>query len=265
MSKRRRRGFNNPMIRAAVAGTVIDPTEVYLEGMLAYTPVAGYDLSLSSKWQDSARTTPAAADGAVLGALDDLSGNGYHVIQAVTANKPLLKLNIQNGKPVSRHDGTDLLADTTFVDFGDTYTYYALGAYANNADASQGIFNVGTNAINTGFGQFHDTVSKGHTRDAGTNRNVSGSDIRTGAWKLHTLTNSGTLVSYWQNAVSVGTVAYTAPNPSTLTHLTIGAMDTIATFAFIGDFGCLWLFNTAHDVTTRTAIWTIINNFYAVY
>lgn len=72
--------------------------------------IAGLQLWLKADgtlWQDSARTTPAVADGDVVGAWDDESGNANHATQGTTANKPLLKLAIQNGKPVVRFDGTD--------------------------------------------------------------------------------------------------------------------------------------------------------------
>lgn len=58
-------------------------------------------------WQDSGKTTPAVSDGDVIGAWVDLSGNGNDTLQTTTANKPLLKLNIVNGKPVIRFDGSD--------------------------------------------------------------------------------------------------------------------------------------------------------------
>jgi len=58
-------------------------------------------------YQDAAKTTPAVADGDVVGAWADLSGAGNDATQATTAKKPLLKLNIVNGKSVVRFDGTD--------------------------------------------------------------------------------------------------------------------------------------------------------------
>ena len=55
------------------------------------SPTAWYDPSdLATVWQDSARTTPASVNG-VVGALDDKSGNGFHLLQATTAAKPILR------------------------------------------------------------------------------------------------------------------------------------------------------------------------------
>lgn len=49
---------------------------------------------LSSLWADSARTTPASIDGPV-GAMDDLSGNGKHALQATSAKRPTLRQSAQ--------------------------------------------------------------------------------------------------------------------------------------------------------------------------
>jgi lysophospholipase L1-like esterase len=56
-------------------------------------------------WQDSTRTIPATADADPVGAWDDLSGNGYHLLKTNTA-RPILKLNIKDGKAAIRFDGT---------------------------------------------------------------------------------------------------------------------------------------------------------------
>lgn len=76
------------------------------------------DLKLTSDgpfWQDSARTTPAVADGDPIGAWDDTSGNNRHALQATAGKRPLLKLGIVNGKPVVRFDGTDDTLVSTIV------------------------------------------------------------------------------------------------------------------------------------------------------
>jgi len=50
-----------------------------------------YDPSdLSTLWQDSARTTPVTANNDPVGAIDDLSGNGLHLLQTGT-NRPIYK------------------------------------------------------------------------------------------------------------------------------------------------------------------------------
>lgn len=59
-------------------------------------------------WQDAARTTPATADGDLIGSWDDASGNGLHVSES-GATRPTLKTSIVNGKPVIRFSGSQTL------------------------------------------------------------------------------------------------------------------------------------------------------------
>lgn len=61
----------------------------------------------STLFQDSALTTPAAADADPVGGWKDKSGLGSHVIQATTTKRFSLKLAIKNGRPVVRSDGVD--------------------------------------------------------------------------------------------------------------------------------------------------------------
>jgi hypothetical protein len=69
----------------------------------------------STLFQASNGTTPATADGDVVGYWGDKSSNGRHPIQATTANKPLLKLATQNGRNVVRFDGIDDYLQVAFA------------------------------------------------------------------------------------------------------------------------------------------------------
>ncbi len=66
-------------------------------------------------WQDSARTTPAVADADPVGAWDDASGNGRHLLQATAGKRLALKLGIVNGKPILRSDGVDDFLQLAFT------------------------------------------------------------------------------------------------------------------------------------------------------
>lgn len=75
---------------------------------LDLSPVLWLDFSdASTLYQDSAKTTPTASDGDVIGAAEDKSGNGNDATQGTTANKPLYKTGIQNGRSAGLWDGVD--------------------------------------------------------------------------------------------------------------------------------------------------------------
>lgn len=244
-----------------------NPDVVYENAILAYTPTAFYDASISDVWQDSARTTPAVADADVIGAWDDLSGNGYHVTQGTTANKPTLRTNVLNGFPVIRSDGSDdFLANASFPDFGDTYTVIAVAVNSVSADASQALFEVSTGTANAGFVMFHDTVGRFRGRDASGLRDVSGADYRDGAGRIHTGRNTGTAVQYRVNGSAVAaSTAYTAPNPNTLSRLDIFRITGNTVYTHVGDLAALIIFNTSLSDADRDALETLLNTRYGVY
>ena len=51
---------------------------------------------------DTAGTTPAVNDGDLIVRWSDQSGNGNHVLQATSGNRPVFKTNVLGGKPVLR-------------------------------------------------------------------------------------------------------------------------------------------------------------------
>lgn len=57
-------------------------------------------------WYDAAQIT-GLNDGDAVAQWDDLSGNGYHLTQSDNTRRPLYKVNIKNGLPVIRFDGSN--------------------------------------------------------------------------------------------------------------------------------------------------------------
>ncbi len=77
-----------------------------------------YDPSVvSSVWKEDTRMTPAVADDAV-GAIDDLSGNGHHLLQVTASKRPILRN--ASGLWYLDFDGTDDRMDTASNPFGAT-------------------------------------------------------------------------------------------------------------------------------------------------
>lgn len=86
----------------------IDPLATFLP--FSPSGISGLKLWLradGTRWQDSARTTPATADTHPIGAWDDASGAGNHFTQATAGKRPLLKTGIVNSLPVLRFDGSN--------------------------------------------------------------------------------------------------------------------------------------------------------------
>lgn len=114
-------------------------------GAPAWTPAAlftggvqgaWYDPSdLSSMWQDSAGTTPAAV-GQPVGKILDKSGNGNHATMTTAANRPTLTQD-GNGKYGLSFNGTN----QTLTASGQTYSAARTTVITINADGvSQGAF-----------------------------------------------------------------------------------------------------------------------------
>lgn len=83
--------------------TPIDPTTLGVQ-------LEAYYKNNTGLFQDSAGSTPASSDGDPVGRWADQSGNGRHWGQTTSADRPVLKLAIKNGKNVVRFaDSTDHL------------------------------------------------------------------------------------------------------------------------------------------------------------
>lgn len=113
-------------------------------------------------YQDTGRTTAATTDGATVAAWTDLSLNANHVTNGSAGTQPTLRLNVLNGRPVIRFNGTNnrldfgtLISDTAVTLFavvvfrggaGDRAlyatnkfaTYVSIGSIANRWGGYQG-------------------------------------------------------------------------------------------------------------------------------
>lgn len=88
---------------------------------------------ITTLWQDDGRTTQVASDADPVGAWDDKSGNDLHVLQATAGARPTYKTGIQNGLPVIRADGGDLLRTSTGSVVSQPYTVFIVGVDTLNS------------------------------------------------------------------------------------------------------------------------------------
>lgn len=81
-------GLHNPLFSpfsgSAIAGGGAEFSPLDIAGL-----VGAWDGSDTAKlWQDTAGTTAITASGQSVARVDDMSGNGYHIIQTTAANRP---------------------------------------------------------------------------------------------------------------------------------------------------------------------------------
>lgn len=157
------------------------------------------EVGLYQERTGASATTAASADTDPVGTWLDQSGNGRHLTAPADNQRPILKLAIQNGRPVVRLDGSDdkmvFAASLTLND----YSFFIVQKSSND-----GMF----------FGGPNDQVRIG---DSGNNRL---SLYRGGAFVVsNTLTNprteyslveyhrTGTSVSFFEDGVAKGTAS----------------------------------------------------------
>lgn len=117
----------------------------------AFTPLDIPDLAawydgddISTLWQDLARTIPVVSNGNVVGAWDDKSGNGHHVLQLSGTEKPIFVSPGQNGKSVILGVSDDFLEKSgSPLSQDDNVSIFWVG----NATADNTIGGVYTNSI----------------------------------------------------------------------------------------------------------------------
>lgn len=192
-----------------------------------FTITAWYDADdASTLWQDSGRTTPAASDTDPVGAWDDKSGNGYHVIQATAGSRPTLQTGELNGKSVVRGDGVDdALRNAAFADFGDKYTMFAVVEMRSTGDDTQGVAEVSNGLNSSGFLLYHTGGNATFAgRDATTLREATnlGVDDRDEVARILRGQCDGSVVELYRDDVLVAdNNLYTSPNPNTLNQIDV--------------------------------------------
>lgn len=174
---------------------------------------------ISTLWQDSARTTPVAANSDPVGAIDDRSGNSKNLLQATAGFRPLYKTGIQNSLAAVLFDGTDDAMATAAI--SQVTTVATLFAVTKKVAGTTGKFF--NNGVGNGYGfNIHGTVRDflaegvANQDDGNTTNNI---EIWTGrissvpAWVLRingagqVVTPSNSVVSTPATATYIGGVA----------------------------------------------------------
>ena len=156
-------------------------------------------------WQDAVGGTPAVGEGDPIGEGEDLTANQDHVNQAVAGNKPTLRLNVLNGLPVMRFDGTADYLQGAFTNGGalaQPFTVFAvaqLDASVVNDDVTRFMVD-GDDATNRlGLYKTSTTAPDAWGIYAGTGLLGSAADTD---WNIWTGLFNGVSSQFWHNGIS---------------------------------------------------------------
>lgn len=84
-------------------------------------------------WLDAGRIT-GLNDGDSVSQWNDVSGNANHWSQATVSKQPTYETNELNGGPIVRFDGVDDMLEHAGLDFGSSYTLFAVFAYQGTSN-----------------------------------------------------------------------------------------------------------------------------------
>lgn len=246
------------------------------QGAGSFTPksISGLQLWLRADkgtFQDSAKTTVAVSDGDVVGAWVDLSGNGNDALQSTTANKPLLKLNIVNSRPVVRFDGVNDILLSSSVDINnDSVTLFVVVQIISQTGVDILCEMSVSAAANDGF-----WLASGTSGAAGAGARVRGSitDVTLFIDNPFNGTSIFRIMSLVGNAASVSILYRNGSSiiSDTVNFGTIGS-DTIyigarnnSLLPFNGDISEFLVYNSALSDTDRTIVENYLNERYVIF
>ncbi|HET9006027.1 MAG TPA: hypothetical protein VFQ04_04865 [Actinomycetes bacterium] len=168
-------------------------------------------------WQDSARTTPAAAAADPVGAWDDLSGAGNHVTQATAGKRPTYQTNQRAALPAVRFDATDDFLARAFTLNQPVTCLVACRFPILNRMVLDGT----TPGARNQFGTFTANTARLHAATSLTSSAV----MTHGAWVVLSWVLNGATSEIFKNGTSIGTGACGANQPGGLTLGAHGAQN----------------------------------------
>ena len=252
--------------RGAPAAAAFTPASI--SGLTAW-----YDFSdVSTLFTDSARTTAVTADGDAIGGVTDKSGNARHLGNTDGTDRPLYKINIQNGRSVARTDGVNDLLYTTFASTISPAQFYAIlaidiiGAFPSGGVAMELRRSTSTSPIFTILAET--TWKVRHRNNAATILTIDSGDTTTATVILEYIWDGSNLDMY-KNGASIVTPA-SATGTTTIDVLTIGAsyVPSAGTpkSAFTNANQCEFIyFSSVPSAENRTLLRNYLNSKWAVY
>lgn len=203
-------------------------------------------------YSDTGLLTPVTTSGSTVAGIPDASGQGRHLTQATASKRmTLVRPGPLNGHSCLRGDAVDdYYVNASMPHLSGNQSSFLAVVTLNNTTAGCGIFEYGTNTLNSGdscFKNTNGTVVIHRIRSGAANR-----DAVTQAWGGLPVTSilTGSYQagnhSIRRDAIPMGAPVTTAGTlDNTLTTLNVGALGTGTTFPLNGDLYALLLFREA--------------------
>ncbi len=223
-------------------------------------------------------TGAAPADASAVGCWKDKSGLAKHAVQLTSANRPLIKTNILNSKPVIRFDGSNdvlMMPRGILTDGNNPYTIFSVVKAASTAASPGWISLSGTGVASQSVAfRFNSTNTVSDlwwTNDASSS---AGTTVA-GTWyiidvpySLTADTPNGLIAgrTLYINGVSSATAsAVNRSGVETADSITIGRAAKTSTEYMNGDIAEILVYNRALGTAERTSIETYLNKKWNVY
>ena len=235
------------------------------------TDIAGCQLWLdATKGLFDATSSGGAVttDSAEVARWEDQSGNAYHVTQGTSANRPILKTSLKNGKNILRFNGTDfLLGSSNFPISGSSNR--SVFTVFNRDDANQRYI---VSWGGSGTGGFAGFSSEYYLRFAGTTKGYTNQGTN-GSYTIWSVIGNGSTLNNYNAYFDAGGVATSNVGLSggttlntTSSNLAVGtnAFSTSASIAD-GDLAEIIIYDTALSDSNREKVRDYLNAKWAVY
>ncbi|MEI6728037.1 MAG: DUF2341 domain-containing protein [bacterium] len=222
-------------------------------------------------WLSANSGVGTSADGTAIQTWNDRSGNNNNATQATGANRPQIKTNIQNGKPVVRFDNDKASFNFTFDTTGAIGYSFLSVAKSSSTDNTERVFLSSgintTSGIRWAFGQDVSSYGDGNGWAGPTGNILLGNDPNRGIFSLKTWIKSSSSWNIQKDGSVIQSSITDSSMPSGVWNGVIGKeMNTdVSSYNFRGDISELFIFNTNLNTTDQASVQTYLNTKYNLY
>lgn len=252
-------------------------------GSAPFTPASVSGLSLwldfgdaATLYQNSTRTTPAAADGDPIGGVADKSGLANHAGQPTASKRLTYKTGILNGRSVARFDGVDdfvFAADADSLDCPAGLTAFFVLNHTNNSQFQHVMSKMAKSTWASPFARYCLRAGSGMTayqmwtETAGNSLSPSAGTAPFGEWGLFGMRYDPAVgQSLFKNGTSIASDSITGAITASVYDLVIGAdVSGSPSGVYQGDMAEILLYNAPLSPASRLLVETYLNTKWAVY